>query len=205
MKKLIKPISFIAQFAIVAAMSTVFVSSTSANQTYTGTEDNVIDITPIKAASILTFTYEGEGVFTASPIDSAGTEGLSYSLEIGSFTGTYFQKTPSKPITALSIKGEGQWSVKISPLKSAPVLGAKMGSGNGTSVISIGKATTGSKRITWKHDGEGVFVVTPISAKGVSSFPLFLKIGAYNGTVMMKSGVQYFEVKADGNWSYSIK
>lgn len=205
MKKLIKPISVIAQFAIVAAMSTVIASSANAVETYTGTEDNVIDITPIKAASILTFTYEGESVFTASPIDSAGTEGLSYSLEIGSFSGTYFQKAPSKPITALSIKGEGQWSVKISPLKSAPVLSAKSGSGNGSSVISIGKATTASKRITWKHDGEGVFVVTPISTKGVASFPLFLKIGAYNGTVMMKSGVQYFEIKAGGNWSYSIK
>jgi hypothetical protein len=205
MKKLIRPISLIAQLAIVAAMTTVVVASANAAETFTGTEDNVIDITPIKAASILTFSYEGDGVFTASPVDSAGTEGLSYSLEIGSFTGSYFQKAPSKPITALSITGEGQWSVKISPLKSAPVLGAKTGSGNGSSVISIGKATTASKRITWKHDGEGVFVVTPISAKGVASFPLFLKIGAYNGTVMMKSGVQYFEVKADGNWSYTIK
>ena len=72
-------------------------------------------------------------------------------------------------------------------------------------VINLGKATSGIKRITWSHTGDGVFSVTPIDTKGKPKFPLFLKIGNYSGTVMLPSGTQYFEVKADGPWNYSIK
>ena len=176
-----------------------------AAQTVSGNEDNIVDIQPITVPSILTFTYSGEGVFTSSPMDSTGKEGLPYQLQIGDFSGTYFQATPSKPIVALSVKGTGNWSVTINPLKSAPVLGAKSGSGKGTSVFNLGKATSGIKRITWNHVGEGVFSVLPIDAKGKSKFPLFLKIGNYSGTVTLPSGTQYFEVKADGDWKYSIK
>lgn len=198
--------SLIAKIAACSIFATVFLTTTAnADQTYTGTEDAVIDITPIKSASILTFTYAGEGVFTASAVDTAGKEDLSYMLKFGSFEGSYFQKAPSKAIVAMSIKGEGEWTMKVSPLKSAPVMSAKSGTGSGNTVISIGKASTGLKRITWSHDGEGAFIVTPINAKGVASFPLFLKFGAYNGTVLLKPGAQYFEVKADGNWTYSIK
>lgn len=172
---------------------------------FSGTEDTILDLTPIKSASIMSFTYTGEGVFTASAVSSTGKEELSYMLQIGAFEGSYFQKAPSKPIVALAVKGTGDWTVKVTPLKSAPIMSAKSGTGSGTKVISIGKATSSLKRISWNHDGDGVFVVTPINSKGVASLPLFLKIGPYNGTVLLKSGIQYFEVKADGNWSYSIK
>lgn len=175
------------------------------NQTINGTEDNVVDITPIKTASILTFTYSGEGVFSATPVDATGREGMPYQLKIGDFQGTYFQKAPSKPIVALSVQGTGEWSITVAPLKSSQVLSSKSGTGVGPTVVSIGKATSSVKRITWSHDGEGVFSVTPISSKGVPGFPLFLKIGAYTGTVLLKSGVQYFEIQADGNWNYTIK
>jgi hypothetical protein len=191
---------------IIALVTTMCLSpNANAAEEFSGSVDTVLDLTPIKSASIMSFTYDGDGVFTAAAVTSTGKEELSYMLQIGAFQGSYYQKAPSKPIVALSVKGEGDWTVKISPLKSAPVMSAKSGSGTGTQVISIGKATTSLKRITWSHDGEGVFAVTPINAKGVASFPLFLKIGPYNGTVLLQSGAQYFEVKADGKWSYSIK
>lgn len=185
--------------------SSVAIIPAQAAQTVSGVEDSIVDITPIKTPSIISFTYVGEGVFSASPVDETGKEGLPYQLQIGDFSGSYFQKTPTKPIVALAIKGTGEWTITVSPLKSAPVMSSKSGNGNGTQVISLGKATSGIKRITWSHSGEGVFAVTPIDGKGKARFPLFLKIGNYSGTVMLPSGTQYFEIKADGTWTYSIK
>ncbi len=186
-------------------LNSIFLAPLEASQTFTGTEDSIVDISPIKGPSILTFSYVGEGVFSATPVEESGNEGLPYQLKIGDFEGTYFQRTPTKPIVAIAVKGTGEWSVTVNSLKSATPSGAKSGSGNGTNVINLGKPTSGVKRITWSHEGEGVFSVTPIDSKGKPRFPLFLKIGNYSGTVLLPSGSQYFEVKADGNWKYSIK
>lgn len=186
-------------------LNSIFLAPLEASQTFTGTEDSIVDISPIKGPSILTFSYVGEGVFSATPVEESGNEGLPYQLKIGDFEGTYFQRTPTKPIVAIAVKGTGEWSVTVNSLKSATPSGAKSGSGNGTNVINLGKPTSGVKRITWSHEGEGVFSVTPIDSKGKPRFPLFLKIGDYSGTVLLPSGAQYFEVKADGNWKYSIK
>ena len=180
-------------------------SAQAAPQSFTGTEDNIVDISPIKSPSVISFSYSGEGVFSISPVDGTGKEGLPYQLDIGDAEGTYFQETPKKPIVALAVKGSGSWTVTVDSLKSVKVLGSKSGSGSASTVISLGKATTGVKRITWNHNGEGVFSVTPIDSKGRSKFPLFLKIGTYSGTVSLPSGTTYLAIKADGDWKYSIK
>jgi hypothetical protein len=177
----------------------------SAPQSFSGTEDNIVDISPIKSASIIRFSYSGEGVFTVSPVDGSGKEGLPYQLDIGDASGIYFQEAPKKPIVALAVKGTGEWKIEVDELKNAPMSSSKTGAGSGSSVVKIAKATSGIKRITWAHSGEGVFSVTPIDSKGRAKFPLFLKIGTYNGTVSLPSGTQYFAIKADGDWKYSIK
>lgn len=180
-------------------------SAFAAPQTFSGITDDIIDIAPITVPSIITITYEGEGVFSASPVDSTGKEGFSYQLDIGSFTGSYFQGKPSKPIVALAIKGTGEWTISIDVLKTATKSSPKSGAGSFDSVINLGKPTAGIKRITFSHIGEGVFSVTPIDAKGKSRFPLMLKIGDYKGTVSLPSGTQYLEIKAGADWTYSIR
>ncbi len=193
---------------LATALTMTFIPAPSAfatPQTFSGSTDDIIDITPITAPSIVTFTYEGEGVFSASPVDSTGKEGLPYQLDIGSFTGTYFQGKPTRPIVAIAIKGTGEWTVSINALKTAKKVSAKSGSGSFDDVINLGKPTTGIKRITLSHVGEGVFSVTPIDAKGKSRFPLMLKIGDYKGTVSLPAGTQYLEIKAGADWTYSIR
>jgi hypothetical protein len=180
-------------------------SAHAAPQTFSGNTDDIIDIIPINAPSIITFTYEGEGVFSASPVDATGKEGLPYQLDIGSFTGTYFQGKPSKPIVALAIKGTGEWTVSIDALKTAAKFSPKSGSGSFDNVINLGKPTTGIRRITLTHVGEGVFSISPIDAKGKSRFPLMLKIGDYKGTLSLPAGTQYLEIKAGADWTYSIR
>lgn len=190
---------------VLAAQLLFGTQAIAAPQSFTGTEDDIVDISPIKVPSVITFSYTGEGVFSISPVDGTGKEGLPYQLDIGDAEGTYFQETPKKPIVALAIKGTGSWTVSVDSLKSVKVLGSKTGSGSASTVISLGKATSGVKRITWNHSGDGVFSVTPIDAKGRSKFPLLLKIGTYSGTVSLPSGTNYLAVKADGDWKYSIK
>jgi hypothetical protein len=180
-------------------------SAVAAPQTFSGSTDDIIDITPITAPSVITFTYEGEGVFSASPVDSTGKEGLPYQLDIGSFTGTYFQGKPTRPIVAIAIKGTGDWTISIDALKTAKKVSSKSGSGSFDNVINLGKPTLGIKRITLNHVGEGIFSVTPIDAKGKSRFPLMLKIGDYKGTVSLPAGTQYLEIKAGADWTYSIR
>jgi hypothetical protein len=192
--------------SIVLILSFVAVpGSSAAPQTFSGNTDDIIDIVAINSPSLITITYDGDGVFSASPVDASGKEGLPYQLDIGSFTGTYFQAKPSKPVVALAIKGVGDWTITIDALKSATKVSSKAGSGSFDNVIDFGKPTKGVKRITLKHVGEGVFSVTPIDSKGKSRFPLLLKIGDYKGTISLPSGTQYLEIKADGEWTYSIR
>ena len=199
---------FLSSLLLTTALAIGFLpapSAFAAPQTFSGDTDDIIDIGPINVPSIITFTYEGDGVFSASPVDSTGKEGLPYQLDIGSFTGTYFQGKPTKPIVALAIKGTGEWTISIDLLKTAQKFSAKSGSGSFDNVINLGKATTGIKRITLTHTGEGVFSVTPIDAKGKSRFPLMLKIGDYKGTVSLPAGTQYLEIKAGADRTYSIR
>jgi len=199
---------FLSTLLLTTALAISFLpapSAFAALQTFSGTTDDIIDIAPINVPSIITFTYDGEGVFSVSPVDSTGKEGLPYQLDIGSFTGTYFQGKPSKPIVALAIKGTGEWTVSIDLLKMAQKFSPKSGTGSFDNVINLGKATTGIKRISLTHTGEGVFSVTPIDAKGKSRFPLMLKIGDYKGTVSLPAGTQYLEIKAGADWTYSIR
>jgi hypothetical protein len=180
-------------------------SAFAAPQTFSGTSDSIIDIVPINAPSIITITYEGEGVFTAYPVDATGKEGFSYQANIGSFTGTYFQGKPTKPIVALAIKGTGDWTVSVDALKTAMKFSPKSGAGSFDNVINLGKPTNGIKRITLSHVGEGVFSVTPIDSKGKARFSLLAKIGDYKGTVLLPSGTQYLEIKTGADWTYSIR
>ena len=98
-----------------------------------------------------------------------------------------------------------RWSIRIDALKSAAKFSPKAGAGSFDNVINLGKPTTGIRRISLSHVGEGVFSVTPIDAKGKSRFPLLLKVGDYKGTVSLPAGTQYLEIKAGAEWTYSIR
>ena len=172
---------------------------------FSGNEDMVVDVGPIKSPVIVRANYSGEGVFTISPIDSSGKEQLSLFLAIGDHQGVHFQKAYSKPIVAYTVKGTGDWTFEIAPISDARVVPTKNVSGSGDDVVKFAKASTGFKRISFTHDGDGVFSVTPLDSKGRSRFPLMLKIGSYNGTVVLPSGTQYLDISANGNWSFSIK
>ena len=172
---------------------------------FSGSEDAVIDVSPIKNPVIIRVNFSGESVFTVTPIDSTGKKQLSLFLAIGDHKGVHYQKAYTKPIVAYEIAGTGEWNMEIAPISDARVVPTKSVAGNGDDVVKFIKPSSGFKRISFTHDGEGVFSVTPLDSKGRSRFPLMLKIGAYTGTVVLPSGTQYLDISADGNWTFSIK
>jgi hypothetical protein len=194
--------------AILVAIATAIVAPSIAQanpQTYSGSADEVVDITPIKSASILKVTFTGDSAFIVRPIDSAGKEGLSLVLTVGPFDGTVFQQAVSKAVVALSVKGEGDWTITVSPIASAPEVGTKNVSGSGSAVVKWAKPSTGYKKIAFTNDGEGAFIVRPIDAKGKERISMILKVGAYNGSVLLPTGTRYLKITSDGNWNFTVK
>ena len=194
--------------SLVLAVATALVAPATAQaapQTYTGSGDMVVDITPIKSASILKVTYTGDSAFIVRPIDATGKEGISLVIDIGPFDGTVFQQAVSKAVVALSVKAEGDWTIIISPIATAPVVGTKNVSGTGSAVVKWAKPSTGYKKIAFTSDGDGAFIVRPIDSKGKERISMILNVGAYNGSVLLPTGTQYLKITSNGNWNFSVK
>jgi hypothetical protein len=194
--------------SLILAVATALVAPASAQAApaiYTGSGDSVVDITPIKSASILKVSFTGDSAFIIRPIDAAGKEGISLVLEIGPFEGTVFQSAVSKAVVALSVKAEGDWTITVSPIASAPVVGTKNVSGTGSAVVKWAKPSIGYKKIAFTHDGEGAFIVRPIDAKGKERLSMILNVGAYDGSVLLPTGTQYLKITADGDWTFNVK
>jgi hypothetical protein len=194
--------------SLVLAVATALVAPATAQaapQTYTGSGDMVVDITPIKSASILKVTYTGDSAFIVRPIDATGKEGVSLVIDIGPFDGTVFQQAVSKAVVALSVKAEGDWTIIISPIATAPVVGTKNVSGTGSAVVKWAKPSTGYKKIAFTSDGDGAFIVRPIDSKGKERISMILNVGAYNGSVLLPTGTQYLKITSNGNWNFSVK
>jgi hypothetical protein len=208
MKSTIKTNGGIGLTSLILAVATTLVApatAQAASQTYTGSGDAVVDITPIKSASILKVSFAGDSAFIVHPIDSTGKEGFSLVLSVGAYDGTVYQAAVSKAIVALSVKAEGDWTIVVSPIASAPQVGTKNVSGTGSAVVKWAKPSTGFKKIAFTNDGEGAFIVHPIDAKGKEKFSMILNVGPYDGSVLLPSGTKYLRVTSDGNWTFSVK
>ncbi len=194
--------------SVVLAVATALVAPATAQaapQTYTGSGDAVVDITPIKSASILKVTFTGDSAFIVRPIDSTGKEGVSLVIDIGPFDGTVFQQAVSKAVVALSVKAEGDWTIAISPIATAPIVGTKNVSGTGSAVVKWAKPSSGYKKIAFTSDGDGAFIVRPIDSKGKERISMILNVGAYNGSVLLPTGTQYLKITSNGNWNFTVK
>lgn len=190
---------------VVATVLFAPASAQAAPQIYAGSGDSVVDITPIKSASILKVSFTGDSAFVVRPIDSAGKEGISLVLEIGPYEGTVFQSAVSKAVVALGVKAEGDWTIAVSPISSAPQVGTRNVSGTGSAVVKWAKPSSGYKKISFTHNGEGAFIVRPIDVKGRERISMILNVGEYDGSVLLPSGTQYLKITADGDWTFNVK
>lgn len=180
-------------------------SAAPKTQTFSGTDDEVVTLSPFKDAVLITATYEGDSNFIVYPVDGSGKRGFSWFNEIDSWSGRVFQGSVTKPWAAFAVETTGDWTVTISPLSTAKVVNPKSYSGSGADVIKFSKASKGLKKLTVTHDGESNFFVRPINSKGRQGFSLVNEIGEYNGTTLLPNDTLYLAIIGDGNWTISIK
>ncbi|KQQ93793.1 hypothetical protein ASF62_06240 [Leifsonia sp. Leaf325] len=165
----------------------------------TGTGDSVIAL-PDAAAGIVTATHDGASNFAISVLDATNqSTGDLLVNTIGAYSGTtvYGFNAISQGAN-LEVKADGNWSITIAPISSAPALAS---SGVGDAVFLYdGEASTAA--IT--HDGASNFAVSEETSEALSMGLLVNEIGPYSGTVPLSGGPSVISIRADGNWTFTV-
>ena len=165
-------------------------------QTFSGTGDDVITLSAAVKAGSITATHDGEANFVIWALDtSMGQSGLQVNT-IGQYSGTteFGFGFSTKKTKAFEITADGNWTVTVSSLPSAPKLPSS-GSGDGVFKYSGGVPI-------WKvtHSGSANFVIWDYCSNGQTSL-LVNKIGSYKGTLKGLGGSCIVAVHADGDWT----
>jgi hypothetical protein len=163
----------------------------------TGTGDNLITLPAGATAGIVTASHDGSRNFSVSVLDAANAStGELLVNTIGAYSGTsvYGFNAFGDGVT-LQVTADGNWSITISPISSAPALVA---SGTGDGVFLYGGD---AGKLTATHDGTRNFVVTEETGEAFNMGLLVNEIGAYSGTVPLSGGPSVIAVTADGNWT----
>ena len=115
---------------------------------------------------------------------------------IGAYSGTTaYGFTSLGTGTTIQVTADGNWSITISPVSTAPALTAS-GAGDGVFLYS---GAAGKLAVT--HDGASNFTVSEETGKAFHFGLLVNEIGAYSGTVPLSSGPSVIVVGADGQWT----
>jgi hypothetical protein len=158
---------------------------------------------PVPAAAkagLVTATYTGDSNFSIEGLDAENqtTSDLLVNT-IGNYSGTTaFGFGYGKPPVNLKVTGAGSWTIKISPVSTAPTL-ASGATGKGDAVyLWKGKATIWTITNT---AGQGNFSVSTYGSGLISQDLLVNEIGAYHGNVPVKGGPAVTTIESDGTWS----
>ncbi|ACZ31158.1 hypothetical protein Xcel_2140 [Xylanimonas cellulosilytica DSM 15894] len=161
-----------------------------------GTGDSVIAVPA--AAGMVTMTHDGSANFAVVVLDAENAStGDLLANTIGAHSGTaaFGLSAISGDPANLQITADGNWTITIAPLASAPALPE---SGTGDGVFRHDGAAA-----VWAltHDGSANFAVLQYT-DGLFDMPLLVnEIGAYSGTVPAKAGPSIVTITADGNWT----
>ncbi|KGJ82785.1 hypothetical protein GY21_00030 [Cryobacterium roopkundense] len=170
---------------------------TFAPVTQTGAGDNLVTLPAGATAGIVTATHDGSSNFAISVLDAANAStGQLLVNTIGAYTGTteYGFNSMGDDAT-LQITADGNWSLTITPISTAPVLAAS-GVGDG---VFLYEGSAGKLSAT--HDGSSNFAIIEETDEAFSMGLLVNEIGTYSGTVPLSSGPSAIVVSADGNWT----
>jgi hypothetical protein len=165
--------------------------------TQSGTGDNLITLPEGAKAGIVTATHDGGSNFVINGLDAsnASTGDLLVNT-IGAYSGiSVYGFNSFTDATTLEVKADGNWTITITPISTAPALVAS-GTGDGVYLFD-GPAG----KLTATHDGSSNFVVLEETGETFSLGLLVNEIGTYSGTVPLSSGPSVISVQADGNWT----
>lgn len=166
-----------------------------------GQGDSTLKLPDGASAAVVSMRHNGSANFAVTTLDANNQPtGDLLANTIGAYKGTaaYGLNDMGDPVK-LQITADGHWTVKVSPISSAPELPSSA-DGNGDAVfLYTGEAAD------WKleHSGSANFMVTQYG--DIMPNLMVNEIGRYKGTVPAVDGPSVVTVMADGDWSIEAK
>ena len=189
--------SFVSKVAVTAVLGIFLLAPiASAAPALQGSGNGVVDLGSISKSVIIQFTFTGSGPVVMTPVftkDKRPTPWLDSSAPLA---GSVFSEKNSSPLIGAKITAPDQWTLEVLPLTSA----AKTTSGIVPAVIQLPKATKSDSSRTFTYQGNANVVVFPISAKGMSGFPVVNSSGSIKKKITLPRGTKYISIWAIGPW-----
>jgi hypothetical protein len=183
---------------VTTAVLSIFMlaSTVSAAQAFEGSGNAVIDLGSVNKSVIIKFTFAGSGPVVVTPIFTKDKRPAPWLEASAPLTGSVFAEKHSSPLVGARINAPDQWSLQVSPLAGA----SKVTSGSVPLVIQLPKATKSDTSRTFIYRGDSEVVVFPISAKGMSGFPVVNSSGNIKKKITLPRGTKYISIWAIGPW-----
>ena len=174
----------------------VLVSTTSTAPALEGSGNAVVDLGSVSKSVIIDFTFTGSGPVVVTPIFTKDKRPTAWLQGSAPLAGSVFAEKHSSALIGAKINAPDQWSLQVSPLASA----SKTTSGTAPLVIQLPKATKSDTSRTFTYQGDADVVVFPISARGMSGFPVVNSSGSIQKKITLPRGTKYISIWAIGPW-----
>ena len=174
----------------------VLAPTASAAPALEGSGNAVVDLGSVSKSVIIEFTFTGSGPVVVTPIFTKDKRPTPWIEGSAPLAGSVFAEKHSSPLIGAKITAPDQWSLEVSPLTGA----SKTTSGIVPTVIQLPKATRSDTSRTFTYQGNADVVVFPISAKGMSGFPVVNSSGSIKKKIILPRGTKYISIWAIGPW-----
>ena len=161
-----------------------------------GTGNGIADLGTIRKPVILDFTFVGAGLLVVAPVFNKGKNSIRWIEGEAPVSGSLFAEKHSSPLIGAKITAPDQWTLRVRPITSAP----KITSGKIPIVVKLSKQTERDTIRKFVYRGSGDVVVFPISAKGMSGFPVVHSSGNVKKKITLPRGTKYISIWANGPW-----
>ena len=168
----------------------------SAGPPVEGSGNGVADLGSSKNSVIVKFTTTGTSPFAISPVYAKGKSPTPWLKANAPLRGSVFSEKHSAALVGAKVVAPDQWTLQVVPLSSAP----KVSSGSTPLVFKLPKTLKGDSTRTFIFQGDGEIVVFPISARGMSGFPVVSTSGKVKKKIVLPRGTKYMSVTGVGSW-----
>jgi len=148
--------------------------------------------------------------FVATLLNEQGAEvAFAIGNEIGTFESSSAVRIPKAGRYVLDVDADGPWSATVKQPRPTDAPERTSFRGDNNAATPIFSLSSGLKRVTATHQGQGNFIVTMLDSQGREvAFALVNEIGTgeYSTTLpIAQDGLYLFTVEAEGPWTIRIE